>query len=103
MALAVEGDGRVSRRVLLEECPALPAEAITALHALGDDQGVEDVVAALRGADQACPDKHAHEVGATGNGHHIPMRRTSVAWIVNPSTRARAEYVLVVVEHQVVS
>ena len=68
MALAVEGDGRVSRRVLLEACPALPAEAITALHALGDDQGVEDVVAALLGADQACPDKHAHEVGATGNG-----------------------------------
>ena len=65
MALAVEGDGRVSRRVLLEACPALPAEAITALHALGDDQGVEDVVAALLGADQA-----------------------------------RAEHVLVVVEHQ---
>ena len=65
MALAVEGDGRVSRRVLLEACPALPAEAITALHALGDDQGVEDVVAALRGADQmdAAGDRCGHERG----------------------------------------
>ena len=59
--LAVEGDSRVSRRVLLEACPALPAEAITALHALGDDQGVEDVVAALLGADQACPDTNSDE------------------------------------------